>query len=110
MSEDVECCGTIRAVERRGRESATYRATLRVAYRAKPGVNYRDTIVVTYRGTFWVSYRAKPGLTYRAILRASCPGQHIVLNLVLHIVLNLVLYIVTHLVLHIVVHLGYILC
>ena len=64
MSEDVECCGTIRAVERRGRESATYRATLRVAYRAKPGVNYRDTIVVTYRGTIRVTYRAKPGVTY----------------------------------------------
>ena len=46
MSEDVECCGTIRAVERRGRESATYRATLRVTYRAKPGVTYRDTLVV----------------------------------------------------------------
>ena len=43
MSEDVECCGTIRAVERRGRESATYRATLRVTYRVK----YRDTIGVT---------------------------------------------------------------
>ena len=47
MSEDVECCGTIRAVERRGRESGTlgvtYRSTLRVTYCAELGVTYCDT-------------------------------------------------------------------
>ena len=68
MSEDVECCGTIRAVERRGRESATYRATLRVTYCAKPGVTYRDTLGVTYRAILRVTYRAKPGVTYRDTL------------------------------------------
>ena len=54
MSGDVECCGTIRAVERRGRESATYRATLGVTYRSTLRVTYCAKPVVTHRDTLGV--------------------------------------------------------
>ena len=71
MSEDVECCGTIRAVERRGRESATYRATLRVTYRDTIGVTDCGKLWVTNCAKLGVTYSDTLGVTYRAILMAT---------------------------------------